>query len=187
MGVTAQAALAQYCVSSRNEGRRHAMLNTQSQEMDSKITAFSSLIPKVCDQARILIVCDDDSITERLTTAFRGAGFITDCARSMTAGCTSARSGRFQVVFTTPVLGDGSWRRLTDVASQYDLSFVVVLVASNFDFNQCAEALQEGAFDVLDPLHELPRSVEAARGALWAAYLKGASSCPEVVSRPMAA
>jgi hypothetical protein len=51
---------------------------------------------------------------------------------------------------------------------------VVVLVASTFDFNQRAEALEEGAFDVLDAFHELPRAAEVAKRALWAAYLKGA-------------
>jgi hypothetical protein len=171
----------------QKEGRHAMGLNTQSQEANSKIRAYSSLIQEVCDEARILIICDDDSITERLNIAFREAGLISECARSMTAGCTSARSGRFQVVFTIPVLGDGSWRRLADIANNYDLGLVVVLVASDFDFNQYAEALEDGAFDVLDALHELPRTAEAARCALWAAYLKGAGPRPEVASHPMAA
>jgi DNA-binding NtrC family response regulator len=162
-------------------------LHTQSQEADSKIHACSGLLSKVSDQARILIVCDDDSITERLNSAFREAGLTSECVRTISAGCASARSGRFQVVFATPVLGDGSWRRLADIASHYDLGFMVVLVARNFDSNQCAEALEEGAFDVLDALHELPKTAEAARCALWAAYLKGAGPCPEVASHPMAA
>ena len=168
--------------------RRHAMgLKTQQQDANSKIRACSSMMLKVSDQARVLIICDDDSITERLNFALREAGLMSECARSMTAGCASARSGRFQAVFTIPVLGDGSWRRLADIASHYDLGFTVVLVASNFDFNQCAEAMEAGAFDVLDALHELPRTAEAARCALWAAYLKGAGPCPEVASHPMAA
>jgi DNA-binding NtrC family response regulator len=139
------------------------------------------------DAARILIVCDDDSITERLNTAFREAGVISEHVKNITAGCESARSGRFQVVVTTPVLGDGSWRRLVDIASHYDLGFVVVLVASTFDFNQWAEALEDGAFDVLDSLHELPKAAEAAQRALWAAYLKGAGPCPETGSPSKAA
>jgi len=158
-------------------------LLTQGQETNSKIRAYSTLMPKVSARARILIVCDDDSITERLLTAFRAAGLTSECARSMTAGCTSARSGRFQVVFTTPVLGDGSWRRLADIASQYDLGFAIVLAAKNSDFNQRAQALEDGAFDVLDVLHELPRTAEATTCALWAAYLKGAGPCPEAVTR----
>jgi DNA-binding NtrC family response regulator len=163
------------------------MLNKQNQGTSRKNSAYPSLIPKVSDAARILIVCDDPSVAERLNSAFREAGFISECARSMTAGCRFARSGRFQVVFTTPVLRDGSWRRLADIASQYDLGFEVVLVASNSDFKKYAEGMEDGAFDVLDALRELPNAAETARRALWAAYLKGAGPCPEVVSHPMAA
>jgi DNA-binding NtrC family response regulator len=139
------------------------------------------------DTARILIVCEDDSITQRLKIAFREAGLISEHAKNITAGCESAKSGRFQVIVTTPVLGDGSWRRLVDIASHYDLGFVVVLVTGTFDFNQWTEALAEGAFDVLDALHELPRAAEAAQRALWAAYLNGAGRCPEVASPSRAA
>lgn len=161
-------------------------LKAQSQEANSQ-SAHSSFVSKASDKARILIICDDESITERLNLALREAGLLSECATNMTAGCTSATSGRFQVIFTAPVLRDGSWRRLADIASHYDPGFVVVLVASNFDFNQCAKALDDGAFDVLDPLHELPKTTEAARCALWAAYLKGAGPCPEVTSHRMAA
>ena len=69
----------------------------------------------------------------------------------MTAGCASARSGRFQVALMTPVLADGCGTRLVEVASHYDLGFEVVLVASTFDPNHWAEGrLEDGAFDVLD-------------------------------------
>ena len=154
-------------------------LNTQDQEANSKISACSSGIAKAFDVARILIVSDDDATTERLNIAFREAGLAAECVRSMTAGCTFAQSGRFQVVFTIPVLADGSWRRLAEIASLYDLSFVVVLVAGNFDFSDYAKALEDGAFDVLDVLHELPKAAHAAQAGLWAAYLKGADHCPE--------
>jgi DNA-binding NtrC family response regulator len=150
---------------------------------NSKISVCSGLTPKPSEEARILIVCDDDSVTERLSIAFREAGFTWECARSMTAGCASARSGRFPVVFTTPVLRDGSWRRLVEIASQYDLGFEVVLAASTFDPNHWAGAREDGAFDVLDALHELPRAAEVAKCALWAAYLKGAGPSPQV-ARP---
>ena len=153
---------------------------------NSKVSACSGLTPKVSDEARILVVCDDDSIEQRLNIALQGGGLSSERARSMAAGCTLARSGRFQVVFTTPVLSDGSWRRLADIASYYDLGFVLILVANNSDV-ECAEALENGAFDVLDALHELPTAAEAAKRALWAAYLKGAGPCPEVASHAMAA
>jgi hypothetical protein len=53
---------------------------------NSKISACSDLKPRVSGETRILIVCDDDPITERLSIAFREAGFTSECARSMTAG-----------------------------------------------------------------------------------------------------
>src|SRR5690242_6248000 len=162
-------------------------LKTQSQQANNKISARSTFVSRVSEKARILIVCDDESITERLNLALREDGFQVKCASSMTAGCTSATSGRFQVIFTVPVLRDGSWRRLADLARDNDQGFVVVLVASDFDFNQCAKALDDGAFDVLDPLRELPKTTAAARCVLWAAYLKGAGPSPEVGSHPMAA
>src|ERR1700682_6253552 len=135
--------------------------------------SFQSNLP---DGARILIVCDDDSETQRLRTMLLEAGFATDCAKSITTGCEAAKSGQFQVVVSTPQLRDGSWRRLTDVANHYDIRFEVVLWARNFDLKEWAEALDNGVFDVLDAVNEQSRIVEAARCALWAAYLKGAGS-----------
>lgn len=126
------------------------------------------------EAVRILIVSDDDAINTRLKDAFRKSGFVAKCAKSIAAGCKSARSGRFPVVVTTPVLADGTWRRLVDIASQYQLGFVVVLVASNFDFTQWGKALEDGAFDVLDSLHELPKAAEVAKRAWRAASFKGA-------------
>ena len=108
----------------------------------------AALTLTVPETARILIVCDNDSETERLKTAFRDAGLTSESANSMTVGCVLARSGRFQVVFSTPLLGDGSWMRLIEVARQHNLGFEVVLLARTFTFNEWAEALQIGAFDV---------------------------------------
>jgi hypothetical protein len=56
------------------------------------------------------------------------------------------------------------------------------LATSTFDFNQSAEAQENGAFDVLDVLHELPKVAEVTKRALWAAYLKGAGPSPDVAS-----
>ena len=141
----------------------------------------SGLQSNVPDGARILIVCDDDSESKRLKTVLLEAGFVSECAKSITEGCEAAKSGRFQVVVSTPLLRDGSWRRLTDIANHYDLGFEVVLWAPNFDFPECAEALDEGAFDVLDAMCEQPRTVETAKCALWAAYLKGAGPEPRAI------
>src|SRR5712691_13138865 len=128
-------------------------LKRQTRTAADKTSLSTSLKPSVPHEARILIVCDDDSIRERLNIVFREAGFISECAKSITAGCESARSGRFQAVVTT-LLSDGSWRRLIDVANHYDLGFKVILLARNFDLTEWGDALNDGAFDVLDAAHE---------------------------------
>src|SRR3989441_847042 len=127
-------------------------LLTRTQETAGESEHLSGLTLKVPDGARILIVCEDDSDTERLETILQRAGFVSECTKSITAGCEAAKSGRFQVVVSTLLLRDGSWTRLTDIANHYDLGFEVVLWARNFDFAEWGEAMKDGAFDVLDAL-----------------------------------
>jgi len=67
------------------------------------------------------------------------------------------------VIFATPLLGDRSWIRLIEVAGQHNLGFEIVLLARTFIFNEWTEALQVGAFGVLDVLSDLPKAAEAAR------------------------
>jgi len=161
--------------------------NTYTQRATSQINPSTSLKLKIPEKARILIVCDDDLITERLNIVLWEAGFISERAKSITEGCASARSGQFQVVISAPLLNDGSWRRLVDLASHYNLGFVVLLLASSFDFKQSTEAQESGAFDVLDVLHDMPKVAEVTKRALWVAYLKGAGPSPDVVCAPKAA
>ena len=138
-------------------------------------------------EVRILIVSENDSLAERLARALSEADFVWERARSITAGCESARSRRFQVIVTTPLLADGSWRRLVDLAVHYNSGFVVILVATTFDIQEWTEALECGAFDVLDALHELPRVAESVKSAAWAAYLKGAVRRTEAIGPSRAA
>ena len=141
----------------------------------------STLRTNFPEGSRILIVCDDDCDTRQLKNLLSEAGFSLHCAKSMRAGCEAAKSGEFQVVISTPLLRDGSWKRLTDIANHSDLRFEVVLWARSFDLREWAEALENGAFDVLDAVYEKPRVVEAAKCALWAAYLKGAWPRPKAI------
>lgn len=156
-----------------------------------KPPAKSSPVPKseqvVLDEIRILVVSEDESITQQLEIAFRNAGFTSEYAKSISAGCESAKSGRFQVVVSTPVLRDGSWRRLVDIAGYYDLPFVVVLVARTFNFNEWVEALQGGAIDVIDAVHDLPNAGEAVKRAWWEACSKSSGHSPEAAGSPKAA
>ena len=128
---------------------------------------------------RILIVTDERSIYKELKIILLNEGFASACEETMTAACNSAKSGRFQVVVTVPVLLDGSWKRLVDVESRCTPGFVIILLASTLDRNQWAQMVEDGAFDLLDPKDELSRVALAARCALWAAYLKGAGPHPE--------
>ena len=138
-------------------------------------------------EVRTLIVSENDSLAERLARALSEADFVWERARSITAGCESARSRRFQVIVTTPLLADGSWRRLVDLAVHYNSGFVVILVATTIDIQEWTEALECGAFDVLDALHELPRVAESVKSAAWAAYLKGAVRRTEAIGPSRAA
>lgn len=162
-------------------------LKNQAQGAIVNTNLFRRSKMRTLDEARILVVCGDNSIAERLHLALGEAGLLSECVKTITAGCEFAKSGRFQVVVATPFLGDGSWRRLVDIASHYDLGFVVVLMASNFDFDQRAEAFEDGVFDVLDALHDLPKVAETAKRALWAAYLNGSGPGPGEASPPKAA
>ncbi len=90
----------------------------------------------------------------------------------MTVGCEAAKSGQFQIDFSTPLVADVSWRRLIDVAQHYDLSFEIVFLARSFSLSQWTEALQVGAFDVMNVVCDLPKAAEAAKRALEAAHLR---------------
>jgi DNA-binding NtrC family response regulator len=151
-------------------------VTTQTQQEIS-----SGLLSRIPDGARVLVVNDDDSDARLLRALLLGGGFASDCANTITTGCDAAKSGKFQVVVATPQLKDGSWRRLSDIASHYDLHFEIVLWAYNFDLREWAEALDSGAFDVLDAVNERSRVVEATKCAFWAAYLKGAGPNPRMI------
>jgi DNA-binding NtrC family response regulator len=162
-------------------------LLAQTRERNDESKTRSGLPLKIPDGARFLIVCDDNSETEWLKTILRGEGFVSEWAKTIAAGCEAAKSGQFQVVISTPLLRDGSWRRLRDIANHYDLGFEIVLWARNFDLREWAVALEEGAFDVLDAMCEQPKAVEATKRALWIAYLKGAGPNPRAASPRKAA
>ncbi len=133
------------------------------------------------DGARVLIVSDDDSEASFLRNLLASAGFASESAWGITAGCDAARSGQFQVLISIPQSHDGSWRRLSDIACHYDLHFEIILWARNFDFREWGKALDDGAFDVLDPIHEESRVAEVTKCAFWAAYLKGAGPNPKLL------
>src|SRR5256885_16879703 len=67
------------------------LARTREMTGESKTRSGSPL--KVPDGARILIVCDDDSETERLKTILQKAGIVSECTRSITAGVGGPQDG----------------------------------------------------------------------------------------------
>jgi|SRR5580704_5684702 DNA-binding NtrC family response regulator len=146
----------------------------------------AGMMPELPKGSQILIVGDDEN-AEQLVANLQKAGIGSRTAKNMTEACECVRSGDFQAVLSKPMLIDGSWRRLIDVANHYDLGFEVVLVARDFGHAAWSEALDEGVFDVLDTLSNQPGAAEVTRRALWAAYLKGAGPKPARTSSPQKA
>lgn len=130
--------------------------------------------PRTPTPPRILIVMDDDLLSKELACAFRQAGIGVERMATLAAGSETARSGRFQVVVTAPALKDGSWKRLLAASRHCGPGFAIILVAKKLDSAEWAQALDEGALDVLDAAHDPPKAVEAARSAFWTEYLTGA-------------
>ncbi len=154
---------------------------TLTQDRSEHTQPHAGLTLRVPDMARILIVCDNDSDTKGLKTVFQQAGLASESTNSITAGCEATKSGQFQVVFSAPLVAGGTWVRLIEVAQCHDLSFEIVLMARSFSLSQWTEALQVGAFDVLDFVYDLPKAAEAAKRAMEAAYLRRFRSRAEQV------
>lgn len=146
------------------------MMVTHNRSEDAQLHDGTTL--GVPDMARILIVCENDSDTEGLKSVFQEAGLASESVGTISAGCESAKSDQFKVVLSSSLFGDGSWTRLLDVADHFHLSFEIILLTRNFTHGQWAEAIQDGAFDVLDVLYDLPKAPAAAKRAWGAAYLK---------------
>src|SRR5258708_35684507 len=109
-------------------------LKTRGQEATVETEPSAGLTLRIPGETRILIVSDDNSDTERLKDILRGAGFISEWAKSITAGWEGAKSGRFQGVRSTPQQGGGSWGGVVDTANYYALGFEGVLWARKLDF-----------------------------------------------------
>lgn len=131
---------------------------------------------------RVLIVNDDDAVSKKVAAMLLGAGLASERVKGMKKGCESARSGKFQIVVTARSLADGSWKRLAYVDRHYRPGFVIILLTSGFDVNEWSQALEDGAFDVVDGAHDLQKLAESTRRALWAAYLMGAGPRPDLQS-----
>jgi DNA-binding NtrC family response regulator len=159
-------------------------LQTQLQTETGSINSVMGLRPRSSYEGRILVVSDEKLIVQQLDRVFDAAGFTSESTNTIAAASEFVRCSRIQVVFATPSFVDGTWRRLVDISSHYDLHFVVVLMTLTADLDAWTRALDDGAFEVLDASHDLSRAPEVARAALWAAYLNGAPSKSSGKVRP---
>ena len=137
--------------------------------------------PEIRRQPHVLIVSSDEQLADSLISTLDESGFAVEHAATMTDACALAKSGDFYVVLTEPTLTDGSWRRLANLAGRNHLEFVVVLVAKDSDLRQRIYAKQEGAFDVIDAVHGLPKTGEVVMQALWVEYLNGVGPVPDLL------
>jgi DNA-binding NtrC family response regulator len=137
-----------------------------------KTDPHAVLVMKAPAASRILIVSENDLDAAGLRTILDDAGLASETAGTITAACERAKSGEFQVIFSSCRMEDGSWRRLIDLAHHYDLNFEVILLARTICDIEWAEALQLGAFDVLDAVSDLSRAAAVARSAVGARYLR---------------
>src|SRR3989442_3349535 len=78
-------------------------LKRQTRTATDKTNLSTSLKLRVPDEARILIVSDDDSDAERLKTIFRQAGFNSELAKSMAVASESAKIRRVSMGRSTPL------------------------------------------------------------------------------------
>lgn len=147
---------------------------SQNRPLGPQIKPSARLEPRLPVPPRILIVSNDDTLAKELALICRQAGLPAERVTDIAEGCESARTGRFPVVMTTPHLKDGSWKQLASIARDSRLGFAIILVAKVFDTREWAQALEDGAFEVLDELYELPKAAEAVRRALWTECLTGA-------------
>lgn len=132
-------------------------------------------------EPQILAVCADESLSQALTSILKKSSLSVESVATVSEGCALAASGRFEVVLSQPRLPDGSWRRLADLATRDCSDFVVILLASRFDTRQWLQALNDGAFDVIDVLHGLQDVEESVRYALWVGYLSGIGPAPDMI------
>lgn len=160
-----------------NHGAMHRMPEL---DFPAAATAFPDQIRKSVRKTpadsgapRILVVTDDDPLAKTVHEILRCDGLVTEQARNLLEALEAARSGQFPVAITTPRLTDGSWKRLVWTAHHVRPRFSVIVLAKTFSLREWAQALDDGAFEVIDALSELPKMTEVVRHALLTEYLLG--------------
>ena len=148
--------------------------------LPKRMTQTARPHPPVQREPRVLIISRDLALSNTLISVLDKSGLRAEGVTTIAAGCAFVESGRFQVVLTEPILADGSWRQLTDqFTGRKKSGLSVVVITKTFDLHDWSEALQDGAFDVIDALSDLPKVGTVVRRALLVQYLMGSGPRPE--------
>jgi DNA-binding NtrC family response regulator len=121
-------------------------------------------------KGRVLIACEDVQVADELVEVLKSTHLRLERAVNFTSACKLLKTGKFQVVFATPRIPGGSWKKLMDFAYSRGQTVSFVVVARSFDLSDWANCLKNGAFEVLDLVRELSRASDVAMQAFSAAW-----------------
>jgi len=112
---------------------------------------------------QLLIIEDDDSLSQMLAMHFEDQGFEVNRAASVSAGLTQARGSQFDMVLLDQQLPDGRGSELISALLEIDPQLPVVMMTGRHDLELAIAAIQKGAADFVHKpikISELQQTVE---------------------------
>jgi DNA-binding NtrC family response regulator len=112
---------------------------------------------------QLLIIEDDDALSQMLAMHFEDQGFAVSRAASVQAGLARARETAFDLVLLDQQLPDGQGSELISALLEIDPGLAVVMMTGRHDLELAIDAIQTGAADfVHKPIKaaELQQTVE---------------------------
>jgi DNA-binding NtrC family response regulator len=101
------------------------------------------------DQARILLVDDDQIILDSLSGFLEMEGYDVDAARSVAQARDALEAGRFNLVITDVNMPEGSGFELLEHVRESYPEVVVVMITGYGTIETAVEAIKQGAYDYL--------------------------------------
>ncbi len=112
---------------------------------------------------QLLIIEDDDSLSQMLAMHFEDQGFEVKRAASVSAGLTQAQDSRFDMVLLDQQLPDGRGSELISALLEIDPQLPIVMMTGRHDLELAIAAIQKGAADFVHKpikISELQQTVE---------------------------
>ncbi len=112
---------------------------------------------------QLLIIEDDDSLSQMLAMHFEDQGFEVNRAASVSAGLTQARGSQCDMVLLDQQLPDGRGSELISALLEIDPQLPVVMMTGRHDLELAIAAIQKGAADFVHKpikISELQQTVE---------------------------